>query len=238
MSSVDVRPTSVPQTLGDHQRRIQILEGVLPAGGEGLQFNSGTYGPDNVGDWLIVETDTEVTQDFSLPAGNDGDTTFSVGFNATPGVLFTTDPSMGYFPVTIEVISANSDSTRGLEIICSTTGGGSSNVTGIDIAVDNDGNGRVTGILSAPGKAAGTGTVTAYDASSFNAGTGEAVGVYSESRATGGGNSVGVRSRARVSGGGSAFCYEGYDNANTLIFQIDDSGNIHIPIGSAVIPDL
>ncbi len=30
MSTFDVRPTNVPQTLGDHQRRIQTLEAVVP----------------------------------------------------------------------------------------------------------------------------------------------------------------------------------------------------------------
>lgn len=43
--------------LGDHQRRIQNLEAIdASGGGEGIQFNSGTYGPLNVGDWLSVET--------------------------------------------------------------------------------------------------------------------------------------------------------------------------------------
>ena len=28
----------------------------IPAGGSGIQFNVGTYGPDNVGDWTKIET--------------------------------------------------------------------------------------------------------------------------------------------------------------------------------------
>lgn len=38
MSSFDVRPTSVPQVLGDHQRRIQILEAVPGSSSDASRF--------------------------------------------------------------------------------------------------------------------------------------------------------------------------------------------------------
>jgi hypothetical protein len=51
-----VDQTNVPDVLRDLLKRVRALEAVPVSSGGGLQFNSGTYGADNVGDWLVVET--------------------------------------------------------------------------------------------------------------------------------------------------------------------------------------
>jgi hypothetical protein len=43
MSQRDVRPTNIHETVGDHQRRIQILEAVVPPTGSYLQWKGALY---------------------------------------------------------------------------------------------------------------------------------------------------------------------------------------------------
>lgn len=70
-----------------------VKEAAAAASGSGLQYNSGTYGPDNVGDWLVVETNNNMPAgSFTQTAGADT-SNYGQAFNAgAGGMLVTSDP--------------------------------------------------------------------------------------------------------------------------------------------------
>lgn len=90
-SQRDVRPTTVPGTLGDHQRRIQILEAVVPSTGTYLQargakysgwdfltLNANSYPGGNGaswfdGDWQFITDATSPFGGVALETTTDGD---------------------------------------------------------------------------------------------------------------------------------------------------------------------
>ena len=199
------------------------VDGCAPGGGgAGIQFNSGTYGADNVGDYLNVET---------TATNADG---YGVTFNTSDGV-YMTSVGAGYEQgLTFEIESTDSTAYAIYGEVLADTGvlseflhgeayseGGMVNC--IDaFARSNNGSAQVTGVLS---------LATANGSSS----TAEGVGVDATGQnLLGSGDAIGIKASAYASGSGNEYPIMGYAGSGpTLVFRVDADGSVHVKSGAS-----
>ena len=80
--------SSVEGVLANHEKRVGILEADAGVGCCGIQFHSGTYGPINVGDWLVVKTTGLIDSGLSpLPQNAISNNDAGMFLNAHDGVV-------------------------------------------------------------------------------------------------------------------------------------------------------
>ncbi len=233
-------------------------------GGAGLQFNSGTYGPDNLGDWLMVEANDYLGQDFTeTPNGMQFDPRFnySAGFNAKYGTVFTCDPTAYDQNVAVgihAVNGTNGSDAAALSIFAANEFGSGGRSQAIIISSYSEDN-RSAGVDAGSGTSTGTAWGADFDATATGS-AGIAYGLRGRGYSTSG-NSRGLWADARGTGSaevislylqnGSAFGNplstagllikgETVAGAGTpvVIFTVDLDGNIHIPAAASVINDL
>ena len=225
----------------------------------GLQFNEGTYGPENLGDWLHVET-----------TGDDGDFAGSV-FQQSTATDFTTRS-------TLKLVAAgtgDSDEMTGLTIDSSTTSDTpqaygeqiQSTVTGDtgDVhaslmqasCVGDDGVSvglevEATTQVTTPDNLS---PATGLKANAITDGDGEAIGARITATTSGDADSVAAELEAIASGSGSPYAirstggtvriqlrvgeaFEIFDHLANPIFRVEEDGDVHILTGTTIIADL
>lgn len=154
--------------LGSRVTALERVQGSAGGGGDGIQFNSGTYGPDNVGDWLLVET----TDSVGTPDGNHA-VEFALGrhnFGIHPrdGISVSLNPIL-------DVYGINDDATSALALTLD-TGASGSGITGMTMNLFGGGGGGVSGAewyLQGGGGGAMTGLTLGID----NSGSAATVGM-------------------------------------------------------------
>lgn len=127
-----------------------LRESAAASAGGGIEFNAGTYGPDNVGDWLMIETDHFATIPFSLPSNVDPGNATGGGdaHNNKYGALYTVPVAAPFFVwalnVFVDARSPASGFANGIEVVVGTDG---PSAKGIDMVVESeDGTGSAQGI--------------------------------------------------------------------------------------------
>lgn len=208
-------------TLGDHQRRIQNLEATaVEAGGEGLQFNSGTYGPANVGDYLSVET--TAANGIHLFAGGTG----GINLEATAAG----DASLSAYAGDVNIVSVFGD------ILAHAFTGG--------ILILSDA-GNAT--LSAPaGNASVLGQaviITADDGAIYNTALGGTTSSMIQNRVSDGNyfsimNNTPIEQFRLTVGNGTGSVLQIANPAGALILRLDGDSNLHLKAGASIIYDL
>jgi hypothetical protein len=248
--TVPLKRVTVPSAVGENRRRIQILEAVAASsgGGSGIQFGgaSPTYGDDNVGEWLMVETTDFLGQNFSVtpngmyydPTGN-----FSAGMFFKYGLLITGSPSDYHGEPALSIIQYNQVDTGGavaLRLDASAKPSGSGIVQTLQIngtsytsAISGIGLGVITD----------SATATGVTAAATAGATGTSVGGKFTAKSNAG-SPIGLRVVSGSASGnpsGTVRVIEGYYHDNTgdhIVFRVDSNGDIHIKTGGNVIADL
>lgn len=151
----------------------------------GMQMHNGTYGDDNVGDWLMAETTGQVAQSFSKPTASAGDeTSFGMALNPSAGLLLSDAPdnffSNGNPVLQIQhSVSANHDGGEGLviNVIDTTPAPGDSEVIGAQITVSSHSTASDCEglIISSTIGSGGSANAIALELSATNSGTGKAI---------------------------------------------------------------
>lgn len=214
------------------------------AGGAGLQFNAGAYGPDNVGDWLVVETTDPTAQDFTEPSATRHDLSsgYGSGLNVNDGLLITSPPD-SWFNSGNPVVEINQyDPTHdygafGLLIQAATKNG---EAYGIQAFARGNGAGNVEAIIAqALTGASQTVGVYAVDANAINLGSGDTVGVFASGYVVGTGKEIGLKAQAAGGqSGANSLAILAVDSIGNHIFEVRNDGSVHIKTGTAVIADL
>lgn len=219
MTANRVDQVEIPNALRDLLERVRILEAtpdIDSGGGNGLQYNVGTYGPLNTGDWIVAET-TGSTANTGPLGGN-----YGIILHPSAGMIIEgTDPALSATLQLNQVARADNDGIGVLQVFASdggfndvfaqaaefdaTTGPGDGSAIGISILADStSGTGPATGAsITAAADAAGgatgvlgAGTIESGTAGGFAIGV-DGVGNANTTAATG--PSIGVR--AQGSGG-------------------------------------
>lgn len=229
-----VDQVSVANALRNLLGRVRSLEAVAPpTGGSGFQFNAGTYGADNVGDYSLIEATGFSAIDFSQPHSTfTADVeNFSMGINTANGILFTCDPAninnTGNPAVTIEyIVQTGGFGAYGLNILATdNTTGGSGPVTGAVISASGKTSAGIAGLFShGVGIAGSSGDVYGIQASGKSSGSGREIGLSTQT----GGGQTGANSLALLCS----------THLGAAIFEVRDDGSVHIKTGTAVIADL
>jgi hypothetical protein len=213
---------------------VSWFPGVTPAaassgGGNGFQFNAGTYGADNVGDWSLIEASGTNGIPFSqanAAAGNDANV--SMGVNASNGIVFT--DSVNNLNGAVEIIhitdTVGPSGAYGLVVAAEDrVSGGTNGTIAINVTAKGKGTIEVDGIVvNAEMDAGGTNDAYGIQAGGANVGTGREIG--------------GLFSTGGFKAGANSIALLCVDSSGNPIFEVRNDGSVHIKTATAVIADL
>ncbi len=209
----------------------KLLKKPASVAGSGLQFNSGTYGPDNVGDYSSIESTGTIVADFTQPNGSaNNETTASLGFNSANGTIFTQDPANAFgglgAVVGVYQVSSSGAGASCLDIVAKDdASGGSGQVTAVSVTADSKSTTDLEGIVIVSSvRSPGSGDAYGIQATAANTGTGREIAALFSA----GGHQTGANSLAIL-------CETGI---GAPIFEVRNDGSVHIKTGTAVIADL
>ncbi len=208
--------------------------GTKAASGSGYQFNTGTYGADNIGDWSLIEYTGTVAQTFTKPEAMSGGATaietFSAGITTADGFAITADPSLlanSGNPV-LEVDHAFNTGGHGAFGIAvnavDATPAGTGIVQGVSVQAQSKSSADSIGVISTTTALAGAGNAYGIQVSAANAGTGKEIGLLASTN----GNQAGANSLAILVN----------NSSGNPIFEVRNDGTVHILTGGVIHADL
>lgn len=204
--------------------------------GSGFQFNSGTYGADNAGDWSEIEASAVATADFTQPnaqwtAGNVE--AFGLGLNAAHGV-FVTDSEGNLFNNGNPIMQLEHKTTvshhggEGLvvRILDTTAAPGDSSCIGAQISAESHSTVSPAegAVISAQIDTGGTASAIGLQASATNAGTGKEIALQCSTSGT--------------QAGANSLAILVLNSAAAPIFEVRNDGTVHILTGGTIHADL